>query len=61
MTVEEEVASYLNNKKRRELVQLEDENNVRGAGRQRRGPVAGVLEVRLRRRQRPRSEVSGLS
>ncbi len=28
VTVEEEVASYLNNKKRRELVQLEQENNV---------------------------------
>ena len=28
MTVEEEVASYLNNKKRRELVQLEQDNNV---------------------------------
>ena len=27
VTVEEEVASYLNNKKRRELVQLEQENN----------------------------------
>jgi ribonuclease E len=28
VTVEEEVASYLNNKKRRDLVQLEQENNV---------------------------------
>jgi ribonuclease E len=28
VTVEEEVASYLNNKKRRELVQLEQENNT---------------------------------
>jgi ribonuclease E len=28
VTVEEEVANYLNNKKRRELVQLEQENNV---------------------------------
>ena len=28
MTVEEEVANYLNNKKRRDLVQLEQENNV---------------------------------
>lgn len=28
VTVEEEVASYINNKKRRELVQLEQENNV---------------------------------
>jgi ribonuclease E len=28
VTVEEEVASYLNNKKRRELVALEQENNV---------------------------------
>ncbi len=28
ITVEEEVASYLNNKKRRDLVQLEQENNV---------------------------------
>ncbi len=28
VTVEEEVASYLNNKKRRELVQIEQENNV---------------------------------
>jgi ribonuclease E len=28
VTVEEEVASYLNNKKRRDLVQLEQESNV---------------------------------
>ena len=28
VTVEEEVANYLNNKKRRDLVQLEQENNV---------------------------------
>jgi ribonuclease E len=28
VTVEEEVANYLNNKKRRELVGLEQENNV---------------------------------
>ena len=28
VTVEEEVASYLNNKKRRDLVQLEQDNNV---------------------------------
>ena len=34
---------------------IEDDNNVAGPGRQRRGPVAGVFEDRLRRRQRPRS------
>ena len=28
VTVEEDVASYLNNKKRRDLVQLESDNNV---------------------------------
>ncbi len=28
VTVEEEVANYLNNKKRRDLVQLEQDNNV---------------------------------
>jgi ribonuclease E len=28
VTVEEDVASYLNNKKRRELAKIEDENNV---------------------------------
>ena len=28
LTVEEEVASYINNRKRRELTRLEDEHNV---------------------------------
>ena len=55
VTVEEEVASYLNNKKRRDLVQLEAREQRGGPGRQRRGPFAGVFEDRLLRRQRPRS------
>ena len=61
VTVEDEVASYLNNKKRRELAKIEDDNNVADPGRQRRRPLARVLEARLLRRQRPRSEVPGLS
>ena len=55
VTVEEEVATYLNNKKRRDLMQLEAGPQCRGPGGQQRGPFAGVFEDRLPEPERPRS------
>ena len=57
LTVAEDVADYLNNRKRHELARLEQEGKMIGANHRRRRRRAGTPGRRVPRRRRPGSEV----